>query len=96
MDINHLALDIKEWADEVFPDRTDTSMFLKLYGEISELVDAGDDIEGEVADVLIMVLDYALRKGVNPSIAIQRKMRINRDRNWSVNSLGVMQHVKGP
>lgn len=95
LDINHLALDIKKWADQVFPQRTDASMFLKLYGEIGELAGAGEDCEGEIADVLIMVLDYALRKGVNPSIAIQRKMCINQQRQWLITELGVMQHVPG-
>lgn len=96
MDINHLAIDIKEWADEVFPARTDQSMFLKMFKEIGELVDAEDveEQESEVADMLIMLLDYARRKGINPSIAIQKKMRINKTRTWRITPIGVMQHVK--
>lgn len=95
MMMNVLARDIKEWADAAFPHRSDASMFLKLYGEIAELIDAGDDCEGEIADVLILVLDYALRKGVNPSVAVQRKMHMNRSREWTITTLGVMQHVEG-
>lgn len=93
MDINHLAVDIFEWADSVFPNRTDASMFLKLYKEVGEMIDAGDDCGDEFADVMILMLDYAKRKGVNPSVAIQRKLAINRGRTWEVTPLGVMQHV---
>ena len=64
MDMNHLAIEVEAWANEAFPRRTDSSMFLKLYGEVAELIDAGDDCADEVADVLILVLDYARRKGV--------------------------------
>lgn len=96
MDINHLAVDIKKWADEAFPDRTDASMFLKLYSEVGELIEAGEACDDEIADVLILILDYAKRKSVNPSVAIQRKMNINRGRIWAVNNLGVMQHVETP
>jgi NTP pyrophosphatase (non-canonical NTP hydrolase) len=93
MDINHLARDITDWADATFPNRTDASMFLKLYGEIAEMIEATEvDCEGEIADVLILVLDYAIRKGVNPSLAIQRKLNLNRKRTWTVNQIGVMQH----
>lgn len=95
MDMNHLAHDIRTWADEVFPQRTDASMFLKLYGEVAELIEAGDDCDSEIADILILVLDYAERKEVNASLAVQRKMRENRTRNWQFTSIGTMQHVTG-
>lgn len=99
MDINWLAADIKEWADSVFPGRTDASMFLKLYKEIGELIDAtitgdNDAIAGECADLAILLLDFAKRKGINPSLAIQEKLAINRGREWRITPIGVMQHVK--
>lgn len=94
MDMNHLAHDIRTWADEVFPGRTDASMFLKLYGEIAELIEAGDECESEIADILILVLDYAERKEVNASLSVQRKMRENKVRRWEFTSIGTMQHVK--
>lgn len=93
MDINWLACDIKEWADKQFPNRTDAAMFLKLYGEIHELIDAGDDCEGEIADLLILLLDYSKRKNVNPSTAVQNKLAINRKRVWKQTAIGTFQHV---
>jgi NTP pyrophosphatase (non-canonical NTP hydrolase) len=47
----------------------------------------------EVADVLIMMLDYAARKDINIHLAISRKMAINQNRKWATNALGVNQHV---
>lgn len=94
MDINVLAVDIKEWADSAFPDRTDSSMFLKLYGEVAELIDAEEaDCGDEIADLLILILDYAKRKGVNPSVVTQRKLNINKKRVWKKTRMGNYQHV---
>lgn len=95
MDMNHLAVDINSWANEAFPERTDNSMFLKMYGEIAEMIEADDDhVGGELADIFIMLLDYTKRKGLNPSIIVQEKMRINRARAWEKNKLGAYSHVK--
>jgi len=94
-DIDALATRITAQADRLFPNRTDTSMFLKLYGEIAEMIDANpDNVEGEVADVLIMVLDFARRRGISISTAIQRKMAVNDVRKWETNQLGVAKHVE--
>lgn len=97
MDMNHLAIDIYEWAEEAMPNRTDQSMFLKMFGEIAELIDAGDDVDkvgDEVADCLIMLLDYARRKGVNPSVAVQRKLAILRTSTMVFLPSGVAKRVK--
>lgn len=96
--IESLAADIHAWANEVFPDRTDASMFLKLYGEINELIEAGDNIDevaDEIADLFILLLDYAYRKGMTwVTQAILKKMRENRKRTWLITTTGVMQHAK--
>lgn len=98
MSIDLIADSIKEWADQVFPDRTDSSMFLKTFGEINELIDAGDDAEKvgeEVADLIILLVDYAKRKGVKDITgAVLAKMRVNRRRTWKVSTMGVMQHAE--
>lgn len=90
--IDTLAQSINAWANDVFPTRTDASMFLKLYGEIAELVEDGAS-EDEVADVFILFLDYAKRKNIDIEGAILRKMSVNVQRTWEVNELGVMRHV---
>lgn len=90
-----LVNDIYQWAESTFPARTDTSMFLKMFKELGELIDAPDD-PMEVADVLIMVLDYARRKNIDVASAITQKLAINRQRKWKINPDGTMSHVKHP
>lgn len=96
MHINQLAAAIRDQADTMFPRRTDSSMFLKMYGEMGELIDAKTDQEraGELADVLIMLLDYADIHNIDVLSAVLGKMAINSQRKWAVNELGVFSHVK--
>lgn len=95
MDIDGLAKEIREWADSVFPDRTDASMWLKIYSEAAETIRSnGDPLE--VADLFILLLDYANRKGINLTAAITAKMDINRRRQWQIDKMGTMSHVKIP
>jgi hypothetical protein len=93
--IDGMAAEIKEWADVAFPGRTDSSMYLKLYSEVAEMIEADDEHVGpEVADVFIMLLDFAKRRNINIQVAIDEKMAINRGREWVVNRLGAWSHVK--
>lgn len=92
MSIDNLALEVQSQADRLFPNRTDSSMFMKLFTEIGELVESGD--EDEYADVMIMLLDYGSRKFFNIERAIRRKMVVNDTREWEVNELGVFRHVE--
>lgn len=94
--INHLGAAIQEQADVLFPNRNDQSMFLKMYSELGELASANTPAEraGELADVLIMILDYGSRHGIDMELAILRKMAINQNRKWVTNALGVNQHVE--
>lgn len=97
MNINDLASSIATQADKLFPTRTDTSMFLKIYHETAELIDANEDPakrSDELADLLILLLDYGARKDIDIQMAVQRKMAINQNRKWVTNQLGVNQHVK--
>lgn len=67
-------------------------MYLKMFKELGELIEDGD-LE-EVADILIMVLDFAKRKNMNIAEVILRKMDVNDQRTWEVNHLGVFRHVE--
>lgn len=93
MDVDALAQEIREWADSVFPDRTDASMWLKVYSEAAETIRSnGDPLE--VADLFILLLDYANRKNINLTNAIMTKMAINRRRQWQIDRMGTMSHIK--
>jgi NTP pyrophosphatase (non-canonical NTP hydrolase) len=89
MSIDNLALEIQSQADRLFPDRTDDQMLLKLWGELGEFAKSRD--EDEMADVLILFLDYASRRMWNIEAAIRRKMAINQSRTWRKQN-GVWQH----
>jgi hypothetical protein len=96
MSIDNFALEVQSQADKMFPNRTDTSMFLKMFSELGEMIDAKtrEEQEAEYADVMIMLLDFGSRKMFHIEAAIRRKQAINAARKWQVNELGVMSHVK--
>ena len=91
-DIDSLAVEVFEWANATFPDRTDASLFLKAYEEMAELI-RSDGSPLELADVFILFLDYAVRKDIRLSVAIRAKLDINRHRKWLVNPNGTMSHA---
>ena len=93
--IDELALDIHEWANSTFPDRTHANTFSKLvFHEIPELFQSGGSDPLEYADILILLLDLAKMKGINIGAAIDEKMNINRSRQWRLDiTTGVHSHV---
>ena len=85
---------VVEWADETHPDRTPESTLLKLFEELGEIVSDPKDAF-EYADAFIVLLDVAYQNGITGMVleqVIQTKMDINRERQWSINSMGVMSH----
>ena len=93
LSVDELASVVRAQADVLFPNRTDASMFLKLYSEIGEMVESGGAAD-ECADVAIMFLDFVSRKGVNLEEAIHNKMAINGRRLWKEDNNGVFRHVE--
>ncbi len=91
-DWNYIQKINKEVADELFPDRTTQAMFVKLYGELGELAN-NPDSAGEIADVIILLLDHASRNNINAAHAVLTKLSINLDRSWAKNKMGVYQHT---
>lgn len=89
--VDHLALEVFEWAEATFPDRTDVSMFLKIYSEIAELIRSGGE-PLELADLFILLMDYAVRKDINIASAVTTKLNINRQRRWKIGADGTMSH----
>lgn len=91
--IGKLTDEVFDWAEATFPRRTDQSMFLKMYSEIGEMIDSDGD-RLEVADVFILLLDYAKRKKIDITASVREKLVINQQRDWAVDVNGVMSHVK--
>jgi hypothetical protein len=91
--LNAWASAVKLLADGLFPDRTDTSMYLKLYEETAEVIRSGGAPD-EVADIFILWLDYAARKGIDLEGAIWDKLTVLNLRRWRIDENGVYHHVK--
>lgn len=91
--LGELTEAVFDWAEEAFPKRTDTSMYLKMYGEIAEMIDSDGDSD-EIADMFILLLDYAKRKKVDVATAVLKKIVVNRKRHWTTDKNGVNSHVK--
>ncbi|TXG97711.1 MAG: DUF550 domain-containing protein [Nevskiaceae bacterium] len=87
-----LQNDVHEMANKLFPHRKQSSAFLKLYGEVGEVIDNPTD-PGEWADVFILLLDLARINGIDVEQAVRDKMRILQKREWEVNPVfGTFQH----
>lgn len=90
-DVDRLAFEVFYWAESTFPNRTDASMFLKIYEEVAEVI-RSDGEPMEVADLFILLLDYVVRKDIVLSAAVREKLAINRKRQWVQNANGTMSH----
>lgn len=91
--ILEVAMEVYDWAEQQFPARTDASMALKMYSEIGEMLES-DGHPLEIADVFILLMDYAVRKNVNIEDAVLSKLEINKARTWEISPMGVMSHRK--
>lgn len=95
-----VQLEIFRWANEQFPHRTDHHAIYKLVvEEIPELMmhkkEKGmSGIGLELADCFILLMDLACIWGVDLSVAIQEKMKINYARQWNMDANGIMQHIE--
>jgi len=92
-DVGMLAEAVHTWAEATFPNRTDASMFLKIYGEVSEMIES-DGAADEIADMFILLLDYAKRKKVDITTSVMKKLVTNSKRKWTTDKNGVNSHVK--
>lgn len=89
--VDWLALEVFNWAEATFPDRTDASMYLKLYSEVGELIRSeGEALE--LADIFILLMDYAVRKKISIGGSVRQKLEINRQRTWKISADGTMSH----
>lgn len=90
--IQDLQNEIAEWADSVYPHRTNVSILKKLDEEVKELhADLLDP--HEYADLIILILDLGRMNGINIGQAVREKIEINNKRNWTIDEDGVMSHT---
>lgn len=88
---------VVEWADSISPLRQPKDAVVKLVSEASELLDAvlndPSGVDGELADVFILLLDLANMHKVDLVEATWTKLRINQNREW-VEVDGVIRRIK--
>lgn len=95
MTTQELARSVWEWAEATFPHRNDSSMLLKLYEEVGELVRQPGHPD-ELADLFILLMDFAYRHKLDIKKMVLHKLFVNMKRRWKVDHLtGVMHHVPG-
>jgi NTP pyrophosphatase (non-canonical NTP hydrolase) len=93
-----LQIQISEWAEKDIPERTPMSGLQKLaFEELPELVRAVSrefDVDGELADCMILLFDVATLLGVDVHAAVTEKLKENRSREWVKNpDTGFYNHV---
>lgn len=92
---------ITEWCDATFgPISSNVRVAARANEEMAELLRAlaSDDTHPkaaeEIADIFIVLYRLADRLGVNIHREIDRKMAINRAREWKLDGTGHGYHVK--
>ena len=91
--LKDLQLAIFTQANHLFPNRTPSKAFMKLYEEMGEVIKKPTD-RLEWADVIILILDLAKIYGVTDlQEAVIEKMAINQNRTWVETATGTMQHT---
>jgi NTP pyrophosphatase (non-canonical NTP hydrolase) len=92
---------ISQWANDTFgPLTTNVRAAVRANEEMAELLrelamdDTSPKAAAEIADVFIVLYRLADRMGVDVQAEIDRKMAINRDRQWVRDGSGHAYHVK--
>lgn len=92
--------EITQWSDNTFGDKSPIEIATRMNNEVAELLtglannpEAINEHAGECADVLIMLVQVAHKLGVDLEAELDKKMVINKDRQWTVLASGKAQHV---
>lgn len=92
---------ISEWAEEIFgPVSSNARVAARANEEIAELlrvltVDDADPKAGEeIADVVIVLNRLASKLGVDLQEAVNKKMEVNRSREWKQDGSGHGYHLR--
>lgn len=99
-DLRFIQEQICDWATQAFPDRSVNSIRRKLVDhEIPELLLAlgqkrWKDVDEEGVDVVFLLLDLFMMRGVDIGFALLQKLAINRGRTWAPDGEGMYSHVK--
>lgn len=91
---------VTEWANATFGVAGSNARVAARANEMAELLraitvdDASPMAPAEVADVVIVLYRLATRLGVNLHDEVDKKMAINRARQWKLDATGHGYHVR--
>ncbi len=91
-EIAQLQQDIHDQANRLFPKRTPSKAWLKLYEEMGEVIKDPNNPD-EWGDVFILLFDLAKIHGIDIRVAVEQKMEILDGRTWVETPTGTYQHV---
>jgi len=90
---------ISEWAEQTFGSvGSNSSVAARVNKEMAELImelakdDDSPKMGEEIADVIICIMRLADRNGINMLEEVDKKMIINRAREWNLDGHGHGQH----
>lgn len=99
--MNETQQSVTDWADATFgPALSNARIAARANEEMAELLRAltADDLHPkaaeEVADIFIVLYRLATRLGVDLHSEIDRKMAVNRGREWRLDATGHGYHVR--
>lgn len=94
--LQQIVGEINRWQDTVFTRATPVSAAAHLKKEAQELWEDPYD-EEEIADIFILLAGVAHLAGVDLEAAVEKKMKINRERTWGEpDAEGVVEHIRAP
>ncbi len=95
---NRTFLEMTDWAEKTFPQRTNHSILTHIRRELVEIELDPDDIE-EWADVLLLFMHGLRERNIAWSLLeeyVYSKFAKNKERKWKApDEHGVVEHEKG-
>jgi hypothetical protein len=94
IDINDLQYQVGKWADATFPDSTQETIIAHMRDEINTEL-SPDCNEDELADIALLLMHLAHKRGVDLQQLIINKHSVNEGRTWEneKNDKGFFGHI---
>ena len=87
-----LEEEVAWWGDTTFPKGSEDSVLNHLGREYKEFV-SGDNKDEEAADIVLLLIHYAHKRGFSLFDAVREKFNVNKNRKWKApDEFGVVEH----
>ena len=93
-DMDRLQIRLAAWMAKTFPEADEASVLAHLKREVESELHEGCELD-EIADVAILAMQLASKRGANLRELIEAKHEVNLGRTWGEkNEDGFWEHVK--